>query len=374
MRTRNLLVGAVVGGLSVLGAACTAPPTSAPLPACPSYRETVLSTSGPSSFSVPLAVSPDGGSAVTSETLSGQVVLTIRSTTASAPVRMVGTLPQDVAFGSPAVGVTSAGTRVVFANKGGGPVERWNASDGVVTEAVPPTVASPPGLAGPVEFWGLSGDGTRILWAQSFDGGQTILTTTDAGTDAVVAQFEAPSPLPGLMSSIPGAQFQPRLSSTGSYLVRGNFLVDLTNGDWIDLGPTAALVSDAYPNAGIRPDAVSDSGRYVVFDTWSGSTTRTEDVVLYDFQTQAVTPVVLGRSEGSALVRTVTDSGDVLLTLTNGADAATSRVQIGGLRRSVSAVAFGASDYAYASSASLRTVLLTRNTLTGYELVSERCT
>ncbi len=348
MRVRSRFVGSCMMGLGLVAAGCTTTPTGPPPPAaCPSYRGTVLSTSDQSHYAVPLAVSADGGSLVTSESVSGQVQLSIRPTGSTGPVRFVATLPTY--WESSLVGVATGGTQVVFQGAGQF-IQRWLAANGAVSDVEPPTVASPPpGVAAPAVPISVSPDGRRIVWRQDFGSGPTgssVYTTTDAATDEVLAQ--GPDWLPG-SSGLP------------------------------DLDAAVDAVQAVYAGELFGPSAiaVSDSGRYVAVKLWTGPTGRTDNIAVFDRQTSAVTPVLLDHPDGmsgGAYVQHVTDGGDVLIVKNTATDQLVVRIQLGGAERVVSPVASGGMGYADAASADLRAVVVTRTSLTGFELVSERCT
>lgn len=382
-RTVGVAAALACGAAAV---SCTPPPPS-PLPACPARQEVQLEPADPVDFSLPRAVSPEGGWVAASRVVGGDVVVSVRPATAGAPAQTVGSLPySELSIEPPLVAVTGDASHVLFAVESRAalptqtPTElfRWDRATGSVTSATPPTAAAPPpGVPYPVNIRALSADGSRAVWTQTFYEAPStfrqVLTVTDTVTDAVVSQT----------SALPTGAANGTLSSGGRTLTvfvggQGYLVVDIDAATATPLGDAQAAAGAAYPGtSGFTPVTSSDDGRYTVLhrpdDPGDPPTT-----VLWDAAASTITLVHRG---APTEVAAVGDDGSVLFSV----PSSTGPERVASLRRvdgTVVPVATAAMSAAWAEGAparplasdDLRTVVYSEPVpLLGNRLVARRC-
>lgn len=386
---RRVRASLAVGLTAVLlgaAAACTPPPE--PPPACPARQQVVLEPTDPVAFSLARAVSPNGAHMVLSRVLGSDLVLSLRAVQPGSPSTVVGSLPTAPTDRRVLVGVDDAGSRVVFGREGTAatPADppsvlyRWSTSTGSVTDIAAPTVASPPpGVAYPPNARAISADGRRILWTQTFREGpepyiwHRMVTVTDAGTDAVISQWESPGRV------LTGS---PWVSSGGRQTLDFGTMVSLDTGQRTDLGPDIAAASAAFPGPVLGVAAVSDDGVHLVLQGHDPfGNPRVLTTVLWDRSTGTgvkapdgtwgYPPTIVGVSNSGEAVQAVPynnrrELADIGVLTLDGR-----RIPIG-----TAALRPWPDDYSeiYAvSTPDLRTVLLTFELNIGYTLVAQRC-
>ena len=266
VQLRSVVAAAV--GLALTGAGLTAcapepPPT---LAACPDRTEVPLEPPDPVHFSLPRAVSPDGEWLVASRVLGTELNLSLRRTQAAATSTPVGSLPYtQVAAGTLLVSVPADGSQVVFGTAGTAATEdapqttlsRWRSASGTVSDLPVPVVASPPpGVPHPMNARALSADGRRVLWSQYFREGpepyvwHQVLVVADAATDAVLSSV-ADTPAVGA------------LTNDGSSLLDGDHLVATATGAVTELASDVAAAQAAFPGPQLQVNGISDDLRYL---------------------------------------------------------------------------------------------------------------
>ncbi len=385
-RVRASLAFGLTAVLLGAAAACTAPPE--PPPACPARQQVVLEPTDPVAFSLARAVSPNGAHMVLSRVLGSDLVLSLRSVQPGSPSTVVGSMPAAPTDRNVLVGVDDAGSRVVFGREGTAAtpadppsvLHRWTASTGSVTDIAAPTVAAPPpGVAYPPNARAISADGRRIVWTQSFREGpepyiwHLVVTVTDAGTDAVTAQWE---------SSGWVLYAGTWVSSGGHQTLDAETMVSLDTGQRTDLGPDVAAARAAFPGPGLGAVAVSDDGVHLVLqgrDSFGNPGVLT--TVLWDRSTgtgvkapdstRTYRPEIVGVSNSGEAVQAVPfnnrrDLADVGVLTLDGR-----LIPIGTAALQVWPAGYS-SVYAV-STPDLRTVLLTFEMNIGYTLVAQRC-
>jgi hypothetical protein len=381
---RRQTAGAVViGALAVLCAACTTPGApAAPLPACPARAEVLLEPADPVAFSLPRAVSEDGGWIVTSRAVGDRLDLSLRRTEDGSSSTPVGSM--EVGLGDRAfVAVTPGATHVVFgvsdddATTPPWPwqVRRWDRATGTTQTVEAPAVAAPPpGEPGPPQVEATD-DGRRLFWRHGYRSGdgpattfEYVTTVTDPVTDDVLVQragegFGSPT-------------------SRGSHRMSWDGLIDTGTGATTDLRPLAAEVTAALPGPDFQAVAVSDNGRYMAFQRrHTGQIPVLYETVLWDRTTSTGTvPAPIETVPVS--VEEISDQGDVLWsrrvygTGPLRGDVVLSRLD--GTRSVDVPLALDLSPYqSYERRAvgnpDLSTVVASRQTPFGFELVALRC-
>lgn len=385
-RTRQCAAVGLTALLLAVGAACAAPPE--PLPACPARQQVALEPTDPVSFSLARAVSPNGAHMVLSRVIGPDLVLSVRAVQPGSASTVVGAMPITPPDRQVLVGVDDAASRVVFGREGAAAtlteppnvLHRWTAATATVTDIVAPTVPSPPpGVAYPVNARAISADGRRIIWSQSFRDGpepyvwHRVVSVTDAGTDAVIAQWETSG-----WELAAGSW----VSAGGRQALDGQTLVSLDTGARTDLASDVAAASAAFPGPRLGPVAVSDDGDHLVLqgdDPFGNPGVLT--TVLWDRSTAAGVKAPDSRRTYRPRILSVSNSGEAVQAtpFNNRPELA----DVGHLTADGRLIPIGtaamqvrpAIDYAaYAvSTPDLRSVLLTFETNVGFTLIAQRC-
>ena len=389
-RTRTVRAVALVGLVVVaLGAAACAPaPAPGGLPACPTRQEVQLEPADPVDFSLPRAVSADGEWLVASRVVGGtDMTFALRRTTVGATSTAVGNLPYaQVAGGTLLVSVPDDGSQVVFGTAGTAATEtspqttlsRWRAATGTVADLPVPSVAAPPpGVPYPVNAVAVSADGRRVLWTQSFREGSEpyvwhrVLIVTDAATDAVLST-----------ASIGGAAIG-WVTGDGAADLDGSNLLATSTGAVTDLAPDVAAAQAAFPGPQLQVEGISDDLRFLALG-------RYDPTVVPGLLTFLVWDRVAGTGRVAfqlgttgqagqpfAEVDAVGPDGSLVITrwssLTYLADVLGSDPTAGVLTIAGSATELTPRFDWEISTTDGRTVLVSRQSVLGQQLVAERC-
>ncbi len=382
------LVAAILGvaWAGALATACAPEPPPA-LTVCPVRTEVPLEPADPVNYSLPRAVSSDGEWLVASRVVGADLVLSLRRTQAAASSVPAGSLPYaQAATGTLLVSVPVDGSQVVFGTAGTAATEhdpqttlrRWRAATGAVTDLPVPVVASPPpGVPYPMNAFAVSADGRRVLWVQSFREGpepyvwHEVLVVTDAITDAVVST-----------ASIDGIGLGP-ITGDGAAMLNSDALIATATGAVTNLAGDVAAAQAAFPGPQLQVAGISDDLRqlalrrydptvvpgvltYLVWDRTTGTgrvalqvaTTGQGDQPQIQFD--AVTP------EGS-LVATQWASPPNLAGVLESHPTA-------GVRTIASAATLLTPQFSWlVSTTDGRTVVTSRQSLLGQQLVAQRC-
>jgi dipeptidyl aminopeptidase/acylaminoacyl peptidase len=234
---------------------------------CPKRTEVLLEPVDPVNYSLPRALSPDGKWLVASRVIGTDLTLSLRRTQTAAPSKPVGSLPYtQVADGTLLVSVPVDGSQVVFGTAGTASTEldpqttlsRWRAATGAVIDIPVPVVASPPpGQPYPVNAFAVSADGQRVLWTQSFREGpepyawHRVLLVTDATTDAVLSTASVDDTALG------------SVTGDGAASLNGNTLVATATGAVTDLAGEVASAEATFPGPPMQVSGISDNLRYL---------------------------------------------------------------------------------------------------------------
>ncbi len=382
---RASLSGALLAVVLVGAAACAppVPPTPTPLPACPARQTLTLEPPDLVNFSLPRAVSATGEWMVTSRSIAGEPVLSLRTTEQGSPSRLLGTLHRvgRPSTDEPLVSIAEDGSQVLFGYRGNAALDtdpqsdlyRWSAAVQSTTAVPLPVVATPPvGVAYPVNLYRLSADGQRIFWTQSFYEAPStfrhVMTVTDALTDAVIAQFDAPSVL-----------FESFVSSGGHQITTPTEVINVDSGAVTPLADAKAqILAELGGGVNFAPQDSSDNGKFTVFARQSDGLGGPAIYLLWNHVSQTLSEIDRGTLD---LPTAVTDDGRVLYTRLT----ATSRqVLLGQADKTPLVIASGTllptwpeqyGRYIWTkSSVDLRTVLYSQELpLLGYRLTAQRC-
>lgn len=383
---RSVAVAFGVALVASVAAGCAPTPPTTPA-VCPSRTEVALEPIDQVNYSLPRAVSPDGEWLVSSRSVGADLVLSLRRTRASGSRTTVGSLPYaQVAAGTLLVSVPADGSQVVFGTAGSGPTEdapqttlsRWRAATGSVADLPVPVVASPPpGVPYPMYPFAVSADGQRVLWRQSFRDGpepyvwHQVLVVTDASTDAWLSTASIDGVSPGW------------LAGDGAAALAGNQLVATATGEVTDLAADVAAAQAAFPGAQLQVVGISD-------DLQQLALRRYDPTVVPGLLTYLVWDRGSGTGRPALQVPTTAQPGQPLINL----DAVTpagsllvtewsSPPQLGdvleahpsaGVLRVASSVARLSPELAWmVSTTDGRTVVSSRQSLLGRQLVAHRC-
>lgn len=387
-RSRSFVVAVL--GVALAGAAATActpdpPPT---LASCPARTEVSLEPADPVSFSLPRAVSPDGGWIVASRSTGTDLTLSLRRTQTASASTTVGSLPYaQVAAGTLLVSVPTGGAQVVFGVAGTAATEdapqttlsRWRAATGSVSDLPVPVVASPPpGVPYPMNAFALSADGQRVLWRQSFREGpepyvwHRVLVVTDAATDAVLSSV-----------SIDAIGYLGWTTGDGAAVLDGNRLLATTTGAVTDLAGDVAAAQASFPGVQLYVEGISDDLRYVALRRYDSTAAPGVLTYLVWDRTTATGRVALQVSTTGQVgqpqiqLNAVTPSGSLLASQwappPNLADVVESH-PTGGVRTVVSSATRLSPQFSWmVGTTDGRTVVVSRQSLFGQQLVAERC-
>ena len=381
-------VAAVLGvALAGVGATACAPEPPPPLAACPSRTAVLLEPADPVNFSMPRAVSPDGEWLVVSRVVADDLTLSLRRTQTAGSSTPVGRLPYaQVGEGTLLVSVPADGSQVVVGIAGAAylpdspqtTLYRWRAATGAVSELPVPVVASPPpGVPYPMNAVALSADGKRVLWTQSFLDGSgpyvfhRVLVVTDATTDAVLST-----------ASIDGISLG-AITDDGAVSLAGNQLVATATGAVTDLAPELAAAQAAFPGPQLAVDGISGDLRYLSMRRYDSSVVP-----------GVLTYLVWDRNAGSGRValevpttgqagqpqvqfNAVTSEGSLLVTrwgsLPNLGDVVESHPTAGVLTVASSATGLTPQFSWMVGTSDGRTVVISRQSPIGQQLVAQRC-
>jgi hypothetical protein len=382
---RASLSGALVAVLLVGAAACApmVPPTPVPIPACPVRQSLTLEPPDLVNFSLPRAVSATGDWMVTSRSIASEPVLSLRATQQGSASQLLGTLHRvgRPSTDGPLVSIAQDGSQVLFGYRGNAAVDtdtqadlyRWSAATHSTTTVPLPVVATPPvGVAYPVNLYRLSADGQRIFWTQSFYEApftfQHVMTVTDAVTDAVIAQFNAPSVL-----------FESFVSSGGHQITTPTEVINVDTGVATSLAyAKAQILIQLGVGGNFASQDTSDNGKFTVFARQSDGSGGPAIYLLWNHLAQTLSEIDRGALN---LPTAVTDDGRVLYTRVT----ATSRqILVGQIDETPQVIASGTllptwpekyGPYTWTkSSVDLRTVLYSQELpLLGYRLTAQRC-
>ncbi|MFZ4516763.1 MAG: hypothetical protein ACOYOP_00120 [Microthrixaceae bacterium] len=378
---------AVLLCLALTGAAAACAPTPPPGPAaCPARTEVQLEPPDPVAFSYPRAVSPNGEWTVASRVIGTDLVLSMRPTVAGLSGPTVGSLPYAaVAAGTLLASIPADGSQVVFGLAGTaatptapqGTLRRWRSATGTTADLPVPVLASPPpGVAYPVNAVRLGADGRRVLWTQSFREGaepyvwHRVLIVTDAATDAVLTT-----------ASLGGASIGWTTGDAAAFL-DGNNLVATATGAVTDLNPAVTAAAAAFPGTQLYLDGVSDDLRYLALRRYDPTTVpgvftyivwdRTSSTGRVAYQLPSTGQV------GQPLLQldAVTPSGSIVLTRWASPPALAELVEAhptGTVTVLSSATVLTPALSWAVTTTDGRTVLASRRSVLGQELVAERC-
>ncbi len=380
-------VAAVLGvALAAVGASACAPEPPPALAVCPARTEVPLEPPDPVNFSLPRAVSPDGEWLVASRAVGGNFSLSLRRTQAGSSSTTVGSLPYtQVAAGTLLVSVPSDGSQVVFGTAGTAATEdapqttlsRWRAATRSVSDLPVPVVASPPpGVPYPVNAFALSADGRRVLWHQSFREGQEpyvfhdVLVVTDATTDAV-------------LSTVVDAAASGWPTSDGAVLLDGERLVATATGAVTGLAADVAAALAAFPGPQLQVSAISDDLRYLALGRFDSTVVPgVLSYVVWDRSTgtgrvglQVLTTGQAGQPQ--VQLNAVTPGGSLLATQwsppPNLGDVVESHPTAGVLTVASSATVLTPQFSWMVNTSDGRTVVVSRQSPFGQQLVDQRC-
>ncbi len=386
-QVRSFAAATLVVALASLGATACAPEPTPRLAACPARTEVPLEPADPVYFSLPRAVSPDGEWLVASRVVGAGFDLSLRRTRTDSSSTPVGSLPvADVVSGTLLVSVPTDGSQVVFGTAGTAATEdapqttlsRWRATTGSVSDLPVPVVSSPPpGVPYPMNAFALSADGRRVLWRQSFldSSGPApvlrhVLVVTDATTDAVLSTV--------VDTTVVGAP-----TSDGSVLLDGYRLISTATGAVTDLAADASAAMAAFPGTELYATGISDDLRYLAFRRFDATQVPgVQSFVVWDRTTGTGRVALQLQTTGQPgqpqlQFNAVTPGGSLLATRW------VSRHDLGEVVEShptagVLTVATEATELTpqfswMVSSSDGRTVVVSRQSLIGQQLVAQRC-
>lgn len=391
LHRRGIRVRSVVAaglGVALAGSIATAcvpepPPTPA---ACPSRSEVLLEPADPANFSLPRAVSPDGEWLVASRVIGASLDLSLRRTRAAGSSMPVGSLPYaQVAAGTLLVSVPADGSQVVFGTAGTAATEdaaqttlsRWRVATGTVSDLPVPVVASPPpGLPYPMNAFAVSADGQRVLWRQSFREGpepyvwHQVLVVTDATTDAVLSTASVDTGLGWI-------------TGDGAAALDADRLVTTATGAVTDLAGDVDLAQAAFPGPQLQVQGISDDLRYLAMRRYDASVAPGVLTFLVWDRTAGTGRVALQLSTTGQVgqpwiqLNAVTSGGSLLATRSSLplslADVLEAHPAAGVLTVTSSATVL-TPQYSFAVTTSDgRTVVSSRQSLFGQQLVAQRC-
>ncbi len=382
---RASLRGTLVAVLLVGAAACapTVPPTPVSIPACPLRQSLTLEPPDLVNFSLPRAVSPTGEWMVTSRSIAGEPVLSLRSTQQGSASQLLGTLHRvnRPSTDEPLVSIAQDGSQVLFGYRGNAALDtdtqadlnRWSAATYSATTVPLPVAATPPvGVAYPVNLYRLSADGRRIFWTQSFYEApftfHHVMTVTDAVTDAVIAQFDAPSVL-----------FESFVSSGGHQITTPTEVINVDSGAATSLASAQAqILLQLGVGGNFSAQLTSDNGKFTVLNRQYDGHDGPAISVIWNHVSQTLSEIDRGSLD---LPTAVTNDGAVLYTRESGSSRQVLVSQWGsaplliatGVLLPTWAEKYG--PYIWTkSSVDLRTVLyLQELPLLGYRLTAQRC-
>ena len=366
-------------------AACVpqVPPTPTPLPACPVRQTVALEPPDLVNFSLPRAVSSTGEWMVTSRSVAGEPVLSLRTTEQGSAAQLLGTLSRvgRASTDEPLVSIAQDGSQVLFGYRGNAALDtdpqsqlyRWsNAMQSTTTVPLPVVTTPPVGVAYPVNLYRLSADGQRIFWTQSFYEApftfHHVMTVTDALTDAVIAQFDAPSVL-----------FESFVSSGGHQITTPTEVINVDTGVATPLAEAQAkILADPEGGGNFASQDTSDSGQFTVFARQSDGSGGPAIYLLWNHVSQTLTEIDRGTLD---LPTAVTNDGRVLYTKVT---ASARQVLVGQVNKTPQVIASGTllptwpekyGPYIWAkSSVDLRTIIYSQELpLIGYRLTGQRC-
>jgi hypothetical protein len=384
---RSLL--AAMLGIALVGAGATAcaPETPSPLAACPARTEVPLEPPDPVDYSLPRAVSPDGEWLVASRAVGTELALSLRRTGSDSTSTAVGSLPYaQAATGTLLVSVPADGSQVVFGTAGTAATEdapqttlrRWRASSGTVSDLPVPVIASPPpGVPYPINAFAVSADGQRVLWRQSFREGpepyvwHRVLVVTDASTDAVLSAATTDVIAPSWVTG------------DGAAGLAGSQLVDTATGVVTDLSGEVAAAQAAFPGTQLQVSGISDDLRHLALRRYDP--TVVPGLWTYiswdrDSGTGRVAlqlPTTGQPGQPSLLLSTVAPGGSLLLTRWSSPPDLGDIVEAhptAGVLTVASASTLLTPQFSWmVATSDGRTVVTSRQSLFGQQLVAQRC-
>ena len=386
-RVRPFVLALAPAALIVPLVAC-APTPPASLPACPARQEVVLEPPDPVSFSLPRAVSADGQWLVATRVVGADMTFALRPTTSGATSTAVGTLPYaQVGGGTLLVSVPPDGSQVVFGLAGEAYTEtspqttlsRWRAATGTVADLPVPTLAAPPpGVAYPVNAVAASADGRRVLWTQAFREGPEpyvwhhVLIVTDAATDAVVSVAPADGLGIGWYTGDGGA-----ILDTSSFR-------DTATGAVTDLAPDLAAAQAAFPGPELQAQGISDDLRFLALRRYDSTvapgifTYLVWDRVAGTGRVALQAPTTGQGSDPQFQLNAVAPDGSLVITRwaipSVQADVLMSDPTAGLLTVATSATGLTPQFRWAVTTTDGRTVVVSRQSPLGQQLVAERCT
>lgn len=386
-RVRSLAVTLL--GVALVGVGATACAPDPPAPAvCPARTEVPLEPADPVDFSLPRAVSPDGEWLVASRVVGSDLTLSLLRTQAGGSSTPVGSLPYtQVSAGTLLVSVPADGSQVVFGTAGDAATEdapqttlsRWRAATGSVSDIAVPVVASPPpGVPYPINAFAVSADGTRVLWRQSFREGpephvwHQVVVVTDAATDAVLST-----------ASIDGST-SGWLTGDGAAVLDGEQLVATATGATTDLSADVAAAQAAFPGPPLQVSGISDDLRHLALRRYDptvvpGVLTH----LVWDRTTDTGRVALVVQTTGQTgqpqiQVNAVSPAGSLLVTRwtipPNLGDILEAHPTAGVLTIASSATVLTPQFSWMVGTTDGRTVVISRQSLHGQQLVAQRCT
>lgn len=388
IRVRPVVVAAL--GVAVVGAgaaACT-PPQPPTLAACPARTEVQLEPADPVDYSLPRAVSPDGEWLVASRAVGTELALALRRTRVGATSTPVGSLPYDrVAAGTLLVSTPADGSQVVFGTAGTAATEdapqttlsRWRSATGAVADLPVPVVASPPpGVPYRMNAFAVSADGRRVLWRQSFREGpepyvwHRVLVVTDAATDAVLSTTSLDSVAPGW------------ITGDGAAALDGDRLFDTATGTVTSLAGDVAAAQAAFPGPPLQVTGISDDLRQLALRRYDASVAPGVLTFLVWDRTAGTgrvgiqLPTTGQTGQPQLQLDAVTPGGSLLVTQwsspPNLGDVLEAHPTVGVRTVATSATRLSPQFSWTVTTSDGRTVLVSRQSLLGQQLVAQRCT
>lgn len=386
IRVRPVMAAALA--LALVGTLTTAcAPVPSPPAVCPGRTEVPLEPADPVHYSLPRAVSPDGGWLVTSRVSGAGMDLSLRRTLTDGTSTPVGSLPYaQVASGTLLVSVPADGSQVVFGTAGTAATEdapqttlrRWGSDTGAVSDIPVPVIASPPpGVAYPVNAFAVSADGQRVLWQQSYREGpepyvwHRVLIVTDAATDAVLSASTTDAFAPGW------------ITDDGATGLDGNQLVDTATGVVTDLSGVVAAAQAAFPGTQLQVGGISDDLRHLALRRYDPTvvpglwTYLAWDMVTGTGRVALQLPTTGQAGQPQLLLNAVTVGGSLLFTQWSSPPNLAEVVEshpTAGIRSLVTSATQLTPQYSWlVTTSDARTVVISRQTIVGPQLVAERC-
>jgi hypothetical protein len=257
-------------------------------------------------------------------------------------------------------------------------LSRWRASTGTVADLPVPVLASPPpGVAYPMNAFAVSADGQRVLWRQSFREGpepyvwHRVLVVTDAATDAVVSAATTDATGPTW------------ITGDGAAGLNGNQLVDTATGVVTDLSGDVAAAQAAFPGPQLQVSGISDDFRHLALRRYDSSvvpgmwTYLSWDLAAGTGRVALQLPTTGQAGQPQLLLSAVTSGGSLLLTQWSSPPdlgAILEAHPTSGVLTVATAATRLTPQFSWTVTTSDgRTVLSSRQSIFGQQLVAQRC-